>query len=182
MTQHNNNQQTMLDIIYTIIVLFKNSEECRRNRDQAKYKQQYWEMEYIWRNNTEKLRELEGLRKHITDTYHNFMQNMDYIPPPLKAESFPALYKDRIMEATQIPSASMSNTLSSQSVSLQSHNPSTVHVPQLPPIQKYYAIGSPLDNTALYQIAQDTHSAMDASRQRFESNFRNDMSRMNTFF
>lgn len=170
----------MADIIYTIIVLFKSSEECRKNRDQAKYKQQYWEMEYIWRNNTEKLRELEALRTHMTTTYHNFMQNMDYIPPALKAESFPALYKDRVIEATSIPSASMSGGLLTSSVSLST--PNTIHVPELPPIQQYYAIGDPLDNTALYQGIRDTYSAMDAQRQRFEDNFRSDMNRMNTFY
>lgn len=173
----------MADIIYTIIVLFKNSEECRRNRDQAKYKQQYWEMEYIWRNNTEKLREIEALRTHMTTVYHNFMQNMDYVPPALKADAYPIQYRDRIMEPTQI-----SSTLSSQNINLQSNNltfdrngyPDTVHVPQLPSIQKY-SMGGPLDNTALYQGISDTYAALDVGHQRFESNFRDQMNRMNSF-
>ena len=35
----------MTDIIYTIIVLFKNSEECRRNKQRVEYNKIYWEME-----------------------------------------------------------------------------------------------------------------------------------------
>jgi len=181
----------MTDIIYTIITLFKNSEECRRNRQRAEYNKIYWEMEYIWRNNTNKLRELESLRNHMATVYHNFQQNMDYIPPALKSENYPIQYRDRIMEATQIPSASMSSGLLANHTPLPNSSgyelkengyPSTVHVPQLPPIQQHYAIGGPLNNAPLYQGIKDMYSAMDANRQRFESNFRNDMNRMNSFY
>ena len=109
----------------------------------------------------------------------------------LKADAFPIQYRDRIIEATQISSAAISSGL------LANHTPlpnssgyeldkngylSTVNVPQLPPIQQYYNIGGPLNNTSLYKCLQETHSAMDANHQRFESNFRNDMNRMNTFY
>jgi len=141
----------------------------------AKYKEQYWEMEYIWRNNTEKLKELEELRKHADTIHANFIQNMDYIPPVLKADAFPIQYRDHIMEATQIPSASINN----YDISLTNNHPVTVHVPQLPPIQQYYNIGGPIDNTRLYQNLNQTYAAMDTRHQTFEANFRNDMNRMN---
>ena len=38
----------MADIIYTIIVLFKNSEEKRKNREAEKYREQYWEMRNLY--------------------------------------------------------------------------------------------------------------------------------------
>jgi hypothetical protein len=59
--------------------------------------------------------------------------------------------------------------------------PSTVHVPQLPPIQQYYSIPTTVNNTALLKNLENTYSAMDAQHQQFENNFRNDMNRMNTF-
>ena len=181
----------MTDIIYTIIALFKNSEECRRNKQRAEYNKIYWEMEYIWRNNTNELRELESLRNHMTTVWNNFKQNMDYIPPTLKADAFPVQYKDRIMEATQISSASLSSGLLANHTPLPNSSgyelkkngyPSTVHVPQLPSIQQYYTIGGSLNNTSLYTGLQETYSDIDANHQRFESNFRNDMNRMNTFY
>lgn len=167
-------------VIDAIIKAFNASEEARKNKEKAKYEEKYWEMQWIWRNNTEKLRELEKLREHAETTWANFKQNMDYIPPALKVDAFPIQYRDRIMEATSIPSASISGGLLDSNVSLST--PNTVNVPELPPIQQYYAIGGPLDNTALYQIARDTHSAMDEHRQRFEDNFRDQMNRMNTFY
>ena len=127
----------------------------------------------------------------MTTVWHNFKQNMDYIPPALKADAFPVQYKDRIMEATQISSASMSSGLLANHTPLPNSSgyelkengyPSTVHVPQLPSIQQYYAIGGPMNNTTLYNLIRDTHSAMDANRQRFESSFRDQMNRMNTFY
>ena len=99
----------MADIIYTIITLFKNSEECRRNKQKAEYKKIYWEMESIWRNNTNKLREIESLRNYWNNVWQNFNQNMNYIPPALKSENYPIQYRDKIMEAIQIPSASMTS-------------------------------------------------------------------------
>ena len=173
----------MADIIYTLIVLFKNSEECRKNRDRERYKKHYQDMKYIYVNNRETLRELDRLIQHVETTWANFRENMDYMPPALKADDFPVQYRDRIMEPTQIPSASMSSgLLANNSPDLNLSNPlTTVHVPQLPPIQEYYKIGGPLDNSALYQIGRDTHAAMDANRERFERNFRADMNRMNTF-
>lgn len=67
----------------------------------------------------------------------------------LKADAFPIQYRDRIMEAPQIPSASMSSSLLSSSVSLPLPNsftidknsyPSTVYVLQLPSIEQHCAI------------------------------------------
>ena len=91
-------------------------------------------------------KEIDALMKHAEKIYANSV-NMDYIPPSLKADAFPIQYRDRIMEATQIPSASMSGGLLSLSVTLPTPNsftidkngyPSTVHVPQLPHIEQYY--------------------------------------------
>ena len=173
----------MTDIIYTIITLFKNSEECRRNKDKANYQKYYWEMQYIYRNNREKTREIDELIKHSEMVWANFNQNIDYIPPALKAENYPIQYRDSIMKATQIPSASMSSGLLANHTPLPNSSgyPATVHVPQLPPIQQYYAIGGPLNNTALYQGLQQSYSALEAQHQTFESNFRNDINRMGTF-
>jgi len=181
----------MADIIYTIITLFKNSEECRRNKDKAKYQENYWEMQRIYRNNRDKTREIDELIKHSEMIWANFKQNMDYIPPALKANAFPIQYRDRIMEATQIQSASMGSGLLANNTPLPNSSgyelkkngcPSTVHVPQLQPIQQHYAISGPLNNAPLYQSIQETYSAMDTQHQRFESNFRNDMNRMNSFY
>jgi hypothetical protein len=90
----------MTDIIYTIITLFKNSEECRRNKQRAEYKKIYWEMERMYINNREKLREIESLRNYWNNVWQNFEKNMNYIPPALKSENYPIQYRDRIMEAT----------------------------------------------------------------------------------
>ena len=180
----------MTDIIYTIITLFKNAEECRRNKDRANYKKYYWEMQYIYRNNREKTREIDELIKHSEMVWANFQQNMDYIPPALKAENYPIQYRDTIMNATQIQSASMNSGLLANHTPLPNSSgyelgkngyPSTVHVPQMPPIQQYYSIGGPLNNAPLYQGIQDMYSAMDEQRQQFEINFRNDMNRMGGF-
>ena len=62
----------MTDIIYTIITLFKNSEECRRNRKRAQYKKIYWEMERIYINNREKLKEIESLRNYWNNVWQKF--------------------------------------------------------------------------------------------------------------
>ena len=142
----------MADIIYTIIVLFKNSEEKRKNREAAKYRERYWEMRNLYNSQGGKygkFKEIDALMKHAEKIYANSVKNMDYIPPSLKADAFPIQYRDRIMEATQIPSASMSSGLLSSNVTLHAPNsftidkngyPSTVPVPQLPPIEQYYAI------------------------------------------
>jgi len=141
----------MSDIIYALIVLFKNSEEKRKNREAAKYREQYWEMHNLYNahgGEYGKFKEIDALMKHADKIYANSV-NMNYIPPTLKADAFPIQYRDRIMEATQIPSASMSSSLLSSSVTLPSPNsftidksgyPSTVHVPQLPSIEQHYAI------------------------------------------
>ena len=134
----------------------------------------------FWRDGKEKFNDYQNF-------YNNFKRNMDYIPPALKAENYPIQYRDRIMVATQIPSASMSSGLLADHTPLPNSSgyelkengyPSTVHVPQLPPIQQYYAIGGPLNNAPLYQGIQDTYSAMDARHQQFESAFRADMNRI----
>ena len=171
----------MTDIIYTIITLFKNSEECRKNKQRAEYKKIYWEMERIYINNRDKLREIESLRNYWNNVWQNFEKNMNYIPPALKSENYPIKYRDRIMNATQIPSASMSSGLLANNTSLPSTYPSTVHVPKLPSIQNYYSIPTTVNNTALLSNLKNTYSAMDAQHKHFESNFRNDMNRMNTF-
>ena len=180
----------MSDIIYTIITLFKNSEECRRNKQRAEYKKIYWEMERLYINNMEKLREIESLRNYWNNVWQNFEKNMDYIPPALKSENYPIQYRDRIMDATQISSASMSSGLLANHTPLPNSSgyelkengyPSTVHVPQLPPIQQYYSIPTTVNNTDLLSNLNNTYSAMDAQHHRFESNFRNDMNRMGGF-
>ena len=174
----------MTDIIYTIITLFKNSEECRRNKKRAEYKKIYWEMERMYINNREKLREIESLRNYWNNVWQNFQQNMNYIPPALKSENYPIQYRDRIMQATQIPSASMSSGLLATHRPLSNSNgrPSTVHVPQLPPIQQYYAINARVNNSGLYSNIQSMYSGLAENHQSFESNFQNDMNRMNTFY
>ena len=174
----------MTDIIYTIITLFKNSEECRRNRKRAEYKKIYWEMERIYINNREKLKEIESLRNYWNNVWQKFNQNMDYIPPALKSENYPIKYRDKIMEATQIQSASMNSGLLVNNTTLSNSSgcQSTVHIPQLPSIQQYYVIPSTINNTNLLQNLNETYSAMDSQHNRFESNFRNDISRMNSFY
>jgi hypothetical protein len=85
----------MADIIYTIIVLFKNSEEKRKNREQ------YWEMRNLYNAHEGeygKFKEIDVLMKHAEKIYANSVKNMDYIPPSLKADAFPIQYRDRIME------------------------------------------------------------------------------------
>ena len=174
----------MADIIYTIITLFKNSEECRRNKQKAEYTKIYWEMERIWRNNTNKLRKIESLRNYWNNVWQNFNQNMNYIPPALKSENYPIQYRDKIMEATHIPSASMTSGLLSNNISLSNSSgfTSKVHVPQLPPIQHYYNIPTTVNNTNLLQNLKDTYSAMNNQHQNFESTFRSDINNMNTFY
>lgn len=166
----------MADILYTIIVLFKNMEGTRKAKNQAKYKQQYWEMEHIWRNNTTKLSKWEPLRTHITNTYHNFMQDINYKPPVFKIDNIPA----QSMKPTHIPSATLSNS----NISLVRHN--TVHVPKLPPIQQYNNIGGPLSNTKIYKQLNESHKQLfqnlEQSRQIRENTFRQDMNRMNKFY
>jgi hypothetical protein len=159
----------MSDIIYIIISLFKSSEEKRKNREAAKYREQYWEMRNLYNAHSGeygKFKEIDALMKHAEKIYANSVTNMDYIPPSLKADAFPIQYRDRIMEVTQIPSASMSSGLLSSSVSLPSPNsftidkngyPSTVHVPQLPPIEQYYAI---LDQHKLPSLTTGDNSCL----------------------
>lgn len=173
----------MADIIYTIITLFKNSEECRRNKQQAEYKKIYWEMESIYINNIAKLKEIESLRNHWNNIWQNFQKNMNYIPPALKSENYPIQYRDKIMEATKIQSASMNSGLLANHKPLpkSSGYPSSVHVPQLPNIQQYYNIPCTINNTSVIQGLQDTYSALNNQHQSFESTFRNDINRMGTF-
>lgn len=71
-------------------------------------------MEYIWRNNTGKLKEIESLRNHMTKFYHNFNANMNYIPPALQSKNYLIQYRDIIMNATKIQSASMHKGLLSK--------------------------------------------------------------------
>ena len=142
----------MTDIIYIIIDLFKKSEEKRKNKEASKYREQYWKMRNLYNTHGGeygKFKEIDALMKHAEKIYANSVNNMNYIPPSLKADAFPIQYRDRIMQATQIQSASMSSGLLSSSVSLPSPNsftidkngyPSTVHVPKLPPIEQYYDI------------------------------------------
>jgi len=134
-----------MSILYTIIVLFKNSEEKRKNREVAKYREQYWEMRNLYNahgGEYGKFKEIDALMKHAEKIYANSV-NMNYIPPTLKADAFPIQYRDKIMEATQ--STSMSHL--SSNVTLPSPNSFTIDkngypstVPQLPPIEQHYAI------------------------------------------
>lgn len=55
--------------------------------------------------------------KHAEKIYANSVNIIHIILPTLKADAFPIQYRDRIMEAPQIPSASMSSSLLSSSVS-----------------------------------------------------------------
>lgn len=181
----------MADIIYTIIALFKNSEECRKNKEMAQYRQRYFEMRNLYNTNHEQLYQIKPLIDHAQQIYDNVWSNMDYVPPPVNAERFPIQYKDKIMEATQIQSASMDVGLLANHVSLpnsdgykldQNGYPSTVHVPQLPPVEQYYAIGTQVDNKPLLENLQQTYSAMEQQHQTFENNFKKDISNMNSFY
>lgn len=155
----------VIDAIFQAIAC---NEEARRNKDKAKYEKTYWEMEYIWRNHTNKLRELEKLREHITRTRANFLQNMNYVPPSLKVDAFPIHCQGRIVQALNIqpPQIPAHATFNAQ--------PNVVHIPQMPPVN----LPVRMDNTGLYQSLQDTYAGLQHNHQTFESNFRNDMNRL----
>lgn len=142
----------MADIIYTIIVLFKNSEESRKNKEVAKYREQYWKMRNLYNTHGGeygKCKEIDALMKHVENIYANSVNNMNYIPPSLGANAFPIQYRDEIMQTQQMQCTFRSSSLLSSSVSLPPPNsftidehgyPSTVHVPKLQPIKQYYDI------------------------------------------
>ena len=105
------------------------NEQLRKNREAAKYRERYWEMRNLYNSQGGKygkFKEIDALMKHAEKIYANSVKNMDYIPPSLNADAFPIQYRDRIMEATQIPSASMSSGLLSSNVTLSSPNSFTI--------------------------------------------------------
>lgn len=156
----------IVNVIDAIIQCFKICEEKRRNKQLAEYLKVYREMEYIWRNNTEKLRELEDLRDHMYKTKVNFENNMNYIPPALQSKNYPIHYK-RMIE-TQVPTA----FIDSYDINLHG-SVQTVHVPQLPPISQYNSILARIDNTQIYSNLNTTYTGMIQQHNIFEQNFKN---------
>ena len=162
--KYTNQMEAKLDLINSFLKLYNDAETLRKQKNMDKYRETFNKAHKCYCDNYEIFKEFGelGMIIHFAkDTYSKTTTNSSYVPPN-----------------SSIPSYNI-DIRTPNSFTLNNNGyPTTVYVPELPPIQQYYSIGGPLNNTPVYKGIQETYTALETQHQNFEINFRNDMNRL----